>query len=92
MVWAKICAARGWDSIESPGYGKGYVEADTVWLQLIAGMNALRHDRNMNIVYIAHSAIATVDDPMTQSYSRFDIRLHKRAVGIFQDDVDAILS
>jgi hypothetical protein len=44
----------------------------------------------MGVVYIAHSTIETVNDPMTQSYSRFDIRLHKRAVGIFQDEVDAI--
>jgi hypothetical protein len=91
MVWAKLCADKGWDSIEAPGYGKGYVEADKYWLQLIDGMNALRHDRGLGVVYIAHSAVVTVDDPMTQSYSRFDIRLHKRATGIFQDEVDAIL-
>jgi hypothetical protein len=91
MVWAKLCALRGWDSIEAPGYGKGYAEADALWRALIDGLNALRYGRNMNVVYIAHSAVVTVDDPMTQSYSRFDIRLHKRAIGIFQDEVDAIL-
>jgi hypothetical protein len=91
MVWAKLCALRGWDSIEAPGYGKGYAEADALWRAIIDGLNALRYERGMNIVYIAHSAVVTVDDPMTQSYSRFDIRLHKRAIGIFQDEVDAIL-
>lgn len=91
MVWKKLCEVRGWDSIEAPGYGKGYAEADAYWRELIDGFNALRYDRGMNIVYIAHSNIVTVDDPMTQSYSRFDIRLHKRAIAIFQDEVDAIL-
>lgn len=91
MVWGQLCHDRFWDSIETPGYGKGYAEADAYWRDLIGGMNALRYDRGMNIVYIAHSAIVQVDDPMTQSYSRFDIRLHKRAVGIFQDEVDCIL-
>jgi len=45
----------------------------------------------MGVVFIAHSTIETVNDPMTAAYSRYDIRLHKRAVAIFQDEVDAIL-
>lgn len=91
LVWAKVVADNNWQTIETPGYGKGYVTADSYWRDLIEGMNALRRDKSMHVVYIAHSTIATIDDPMTQSYSRFDIRLHKRATGIFQDEVDAIL-
>ena len=85
-----MCAENNWASIETPGYGKGYVSADPFWRDMIEGMNALRRDRGMGVVYIAHSSIETVNDPLTASYSRFDIRLHKRAVGIFQDEVDAI--
>ncbi len=91
MVWAKVCADNQWQNIESPGYGKGYVTADGTWRELLEGMNALRRDKNMSIIYIAHSSIETVNDPMTASYSRYDIRLHKRAVSIFQDEVDGIL-
>lgn len=91
LVWAKVCADNNWQNVESPGYGKGYVSADIYWRDLIEGMNALRRDKGMGVVYIAHSSIENVNDPMTTSYSRFDIRLHKRAVGIFQDEVDAIL-
>lgn len=91
MVWAKCCADNNWANIEAPGYGRGYVAADAYWRDLIEGMNALRRDKNMGVIYIAHSTILNVDDPMSASYSRFDIRLHKRAVGIFQDEVDAIL-
>lgn len=90
LIWAKVAADNNWQNIETPGYGKGYVSADAYWRDLIEGMNALRRDKGMGVVYIAHSTIETVNDPMTQSYSRFDIRLHKRAVGIFQDEVDAI--
>lgn len=91
LVWAKVCADNNWPSIEAPGYGKGYVAADNYWRDMIEGCNALRRDKNMGVVYIAHSSIETVNDPMTAAYSRFDIRLHKRAIGIFQDEVDAIL-
>lgn len=90
LVWAKCAEANQWTSIEAPGYGKGYVLADIYWRDFIEGMNALRRDKNMAIVYIGHSSIETVNDPMTASYTRYDIRLHKRAVGIFQDEVDAI--
>jgi len=90
LVWAKCCTENNWPNVEAPGYGKGYVTVDNYWRDMIEGVNALRRDKNMGVIYIAHSTINTVDDPMTQSYSRFDIRLHKRAVGIFQDEVDAI--
>lgn len=91
LVWERVCKEHNWKDIETPGYGKGYVAADPFWREIMEGMNALRRDKNMGVIYIAHSSIETVNDPMTAAYSRYDIRLHKRAVGIFQDEVDAIL-
>jgi hypothetical protein len=91
MLWAKACEDNKWASIEAPGYGKGYVEADKYWRDLLDGLNALRRDKGMAIVLIAHSTIERFDDPLRASYSRFDIRLHKRALAIIQDEVDAIL-
>jgi len=90
LVWAKACADNQWQNIETPGYGKGYVTCDSYWRDMLEGMNALRRDKNMGVVYIAHSDIQTVNDPLTASYSRYDIRLHKRAIAIFQDEVDTI--
>jgi hypothetical protein len=90
LVWAKTCTENQWQNIETPGYGKGYVMADPYWRDLLEGMNALRRDKGMSLVYIAHSSIETVNDPLTASYSRYDIRLHKRAIAIMQDEVDAI--
>jgi hypothetical protein len=91
MVWAAICEKRGWNSIESPGYGRGYSEADMYWRELLNALNGLRYDRGMAVVYVAHSTIVQIDDPMTQTYSKFDIRLHKRALGMVQDEADCIL-
>lgn len=91
MVWAKVCADNNWKSIEDAGYGKGYTAADSCWRDLVDGLNGLRRDRGMAVVLVAHSIVSTFDDPRTASYSRYDIRLHKRAVGIVQDEVDAIL-
>lgn len=91
MLWAKVCEDQKWASIETPGYGKGYVEADKYWRDFLDGLNALRRDKGMAIVLISHSTIERFDDPTRASYNRFDIRLHKRALAMVQDEVDAIL-
>jgi hypothetical protein len=91
LAWAKTCELNKWATIEAPGYGKGYLAADSQWRELIDAANALRRDRGMSVVFIAHSSIETVNDPMTAPYSRYDIRLQKRAIGLFQDEVDVIL-
>lgn len=90
LLWKKVCEDNRWESIEAPGYGKGYVETGRYWRDMLDGFNALRRDRGMAIVLIAHSTIDRFDDPQAASYSRFDIRLHKKALGMVQDEVDAI--
>lgn len=91
MVWAALCTRNKWDSIETPGYGKGYTEADYLWQDIVAACNALRRERGMSIVFIAHSDIERFDDPAAASYSRHQPRLHKRARAVIEDDVDGIL-
>lgn len=91
LLWAATCARNKWASIEAPGYGKGYLAADEEWWELFKGLNALRRDRQMNVLMIGHSEIDRFDDPQTTSYSKYDFRIHKRAHAILEDGVDAIL-
>ncbi len=90
LVWAQVCADNKWGSIESAGYGKGYVAADGIWREYFDLCKQLRN-AGLTTVHIAHSAVDRFDDPQTASYSRYDIRLHKRALALFQDEMDAIL-
>lgn len=91
LVWGETCRRQKWASIEAPGYGKGYKEADYVWQELLDGLGALRRDRNMGVLFLAHSEVSRFDDPTTASYSRYDIDLHDRAKAMINRDVDAIL-
>lgn len=93
MVWRAVCEANNVASIEEVGggYGKGYLEADRFWRDFLEGLNALRRDRRMAIVMVAHSNVVTLPSPTTESFPSYDIRLHKRALAIVQDEVDAIL-
>jgi hypothetical protein len=90
LVWNSTCASRGWNSIESVAYGRGYVEADKQWQDLLAGFDWLRRTRNMMTLLLAHSAVETVNDPRAPSYTSYQLRIHKRARGLVQDWADAI--
>lgn len=93
LVWDKVCRDSNVKSIElaGGGYGKGYIEADALWLEVLDGLNYLRNNRGMAIVLVGHAIISRFDDPETQSYSRYDIDLHKRAEALLKREVDAIL-
>jgi hypothetical protein len=90
LIWRDVSTSQGWASIESPGFGRGYVAADTWWRDVLAGLDYLRRGRGMLVVLIAHSEIATISDPRATSYTSYQLRLHKRGRGMVQDWVDAI--
>ena len=90
LVWAQVCEDKGWDSIESPGYGKGYLEADRYWQRVVRAMNKLRSDKNITIVAIAHDIVRVVNDPTAEPYDAHDFKLHKRAVALWKENADVI--
>lgn len=86
-----VCKKNNWESIETPGYGKGYVAAAEEWMNFIRGVKALNVRRDMAIVMLAHANVARFDDPTADSYSTYEIRIDKRARAIVGDLSDAIL-
>lgn len=91
LVWAETCRANNWASIEAAGYGKGYLAALDQWRTLLDGMNALRDERGMTVLLIAHCEIKRFDSPETEPYDRYQIKLHSRASALVQEHVDAVL-
>lgn len=102
LIFAETCL-RGDEkgnpkaNIEDFGYGKGYVYAMRVAQEFIDGINALRRDRGMAVVIIAHSSVQRFDDPETVSYDRYEIALRSSDKansdlrGMFEREMDAIL-
>ena len=88
---AQKCKKNGWASIEDAGYGKGYVAALNLWRQYIDGLNALRDDKGMTIVQIAHTDIKRFDSPEHDPYDRYTIKLHARAAALVQEHSDIVL-
>lgn len=91
LVWAEACRLNGWKDIETPGYGRGYVAALDSWKMLIDGLTALRDERGMAVVILAHSEIKKFDSPETEPYDRYQPKLHKGASAIVQEAMDCVL-
>ena len=89
LVWAATAARLGVNSIEEPGFGKGYVEADTEWRDFLGGASALK-DANLNVVMLAHPEIVRFDSPTTDPYSRYTIKLHKRGNALVREQADVV--
>ena len=91
LIWAEVCRQKGVESVEDCGYGKGYVFALTQWREVLDGLDALRNDRGMTVILIAHAKIERFENPETESYDRFVPRLHKSAAALVQEWSDEVL-
>ncbi len=90
LVWAETCRANNWANIEQPGYGKGYAAAVDTWRMVLEGFNALRDERGMAIMLIAHTAPVRFDSPESEAYDRYQPKLQKAASALLQEHVDCV--
>lgn len=89
LVWQATCRRLGLASIEEAGFGKGYVEADTEWLEYLSAVSALA-GKGMAVVQLAHPEIVRFDSPISDPYSRYGIKLHKRANALVRERCDIV--
>jgi hypothetical protein len=85
-----VCTKHGWDNIEKPPYGKGWIACDDEWRRFIRAISAIRDKHNMTIVLVCHNTIETVNDPRAPSYTAYAPKLHKRARALVMDACDVI--
>ena len=90
LIWQDVCQAHKVESIESLGYGKGYVEALTRWRMFCDGITALRDQKDMWIVMIAHSQVTHVEDPTQPAYDSHGLKMHKKAAAVIEEFSDVI--
>lgn len=91
LLWSACCEHHGKESIESFGYGKGYVEVDRWWRHIMSGLDSLRHTKGMDIVVLAHSEVKTINPPDTDPYDTYQIKMQKRAFALWQEWADIVL-
>lgn len=93
LVWDSLCQEYGVSSIEKVdgGYARGYTHALKHWREIITHLNALRNQKGMVVVMIAHSKVERFEDPEAASYDRYSPRLHKHAGALVSEWCDAVL-
>lgn len=90
LLHAHVCKSHGWANVESPGYGRGYIAAADEWRVLLTGLDALRAQRNMGVILIAHDKIKRIEDPLTEGYDSHVLKLHDRASALVLEWADVI--
>jgi hypothetical protein len=81
---------RDYDSKEL-AYGKGAVILADKWRNLLDGFNALRNEKGMAVILIAHTEIKRFDSPETEPYDRYQPKLAKQSSALVQEWSDATL-
>lgn len=91
LIWKHVCDKNQWASIESPGYGRGYIEANAIWRQFLDKLNALRMERGMAVILIAHSQVKRFEAPDSEAFDRYELKMQRGALGLIVEWADCIL-
>ena len=72
------------------GYGAGYSTAADRHRLIRDWAGALAYEKGMNVVFIGHADTETMDLPDFDPYTRYSVRLHKKSLPHYTDNVDAV--
>jgi len=72
-------------------YGKSAIKQSEIWQELLGGFSALRNDKGMSIIILAHTQIKRFDSPETEPYDRYVMKLQERSSSYLREWCDALL-
>ena len=72
------------------GYGAGWNMVANMHREIRELCGLLAEEREMNIVFIAHEALETVDSPDTESYMRATLRMNAKCTQPYIHNVDLV--
>lgn len=90
LVFKKVAADEGVESIDLVGYNNGYLAAADVFSYIIEGLNQLR-SQGRHIVFLAHEHAIKVQEPGKDTYQKYAPALHKETGAVLTEWVDDVL-
>jgi len=72
------------------GYGAGHSAVSERHRQIREWCDALMETKGMNVIFIAHADSETVELPDQDPYTRYSIRINKRSIAHYSDNVDLV--
>lgn len=93
LIWQQVCAEHNVESISKVlgGYGQGYMQALNLWREYLDALNYLRDEKGMTIIQIGHAQIRKFENPETDIYDRYELKLNKHASSLLMEHSDIIL-
>jgi len=91
LLWDYTCRKHKKEDIEAFGYGKGYVHACDEARVLLQWLDALRTDKKMAVILLAHADTKKFDAPDHEPYDRYKLRLQDKFANLIHDWSDALL-
>lgn len=86
-----ILKKNNWDSLESPGYGKGYTYLGEEWAVLLKECNRVI-DAGMNVVITAHAKMRKQELPDEMgAFDRWELKLTRQVAPLLKEWADAVL-
>lgn len=72
------------------GYGNGAAAVAALHQRIRRACGMLRDRKGMHVVFIAHAETETITPPDDDDYTRYSLRLGKKSVAPYVDDVDMV--
>lgn len=72
------------------GYGAGYSAVANLHNRVRKAAEVLNRSKNMHVVFIAHADTETIELPDSDPYTRYSLRLHKKSMSPYVDNVDLV--
>lgn len=88
LIWQDVEAKH---DAKDLAYGKGAMIAADRWREVLGGLNALRNDKGMVVILLAHCQIKRFDSPEVEPFDRYQPKLQERSNAILREWADAVL-
>lgn len=90
LIHTDLCKRHGWETIEAPGYGKGYAAAVDVFAEFLRVLDDLRARRGVEVVLLGHSVVRSITNPSGLDYTKHELAVHQKSLGIITAWCDTI--
>ncbi len=85
-----ICQQKQLNTITDLPYGNGYLEVLKQFERLQRGLDAL-YKSGMHIILIAHAQIKTFNNPESENYDRYQLKMIEKVSSLFKQWCDCLL-
>lgn len=88
LIRKEACKIYNWKSIESAGYGKGYVAMCEILQEVLIMCEKLK-EKGKSVIFVGHEVIKTHQAPDQDAFDRYILKMNAKLSAILVGRVDA---